>query len=285
MATFALRPRAGYLFAALVVAHVVLISTQVSSARGVPMAEEITFGFFAEIQRAASYAIGGVRSGWGSYLALKEAQTENEALRQAIAELQIRLQQEQALAAQAGSLQRLLDLRSRTRLETTGATVIGGSASPTFRTITVDKGREDGLAPDMAVIAPEGVVGRVITPTNRAAKVQLLIDRNAAAGAMVERSRAQGIVVGGGDDGLLMDYVSGTADVAVGDRVVTSGIDGIYPKGFAIGQIESIERGAGMYKTIHVRPFVQFSSIEDVLVVLTRPETGTGGAPPGADER
>ena len=83
----------------------------------------------------------------------------------------------------------------------------------------------------MAVIAPAGVVGRVVVPSARAAKVQLLIDRNAAAGALVERSRAQGVVVGSGDDRLRMEYVSEVADVVVGDVVVTSGIDGIYPEG------------------------------------------------------
>ena len=101
----------------------------------------------------------------------------------------------------------------------------------------------------MAVIAPAGVVGRIIMPTARASKVQLLIDRDAAAGVMVERSRASGVVRVGHGTGVgsadRLEYVSGTADVKVGDRVVTSGIDGIYPKGFVIGEIQSVERGAG----------------------------------------
>ena len=95
----------------------------------------------------------------------------------------------------------------------------------------------------MAVIAPAGVVGRIIQPSSRASKVQLLIDRNAAAGAMIERTRAQGVVVGTGGDELRMDYVAGSADVKAGDVVVTSGIDGIYPKGFVIGQIQSVRQG------------------------------------------
>src|SRR2546430_903788 len=82
------------------------------------------------------------------------------------------------------------------------------------------------------VIAPTGVVGRIVTLAPRAAKVQLLVDRNAGAGALVERSRAQGVVLGTGEELLRMDYVSGVADVQPGDTVVTSGIDGIYPKGF-----------------------------------------------------
>jgi rod shape-determining protein MreC len=108
-------------------------------------------------------------------------------------------------------------------------------------------------------------------PVLRASKVQLLIDRNAAAGALVERSRAQGVVQGSGADVLHMNYVSGAADVKVGDQVVTSGIDGIYPKGFVIGQIESIEPGTGEFSGIIVRPAVDFSGLESVLVVLTPP--------------
>jgi rod shape-determining protein MreC len=128
----------------------------------------------------------------------------------------------------------------------------------------------------MAVIAPAGVVGRIITPSARAAKVQLLIDRNAAAGAILERSRAQGVVEGTGGS-LRLNYVSGTADVQSGDVVSTSGIDGIYPKGFVIGQIESVERGSGEFGAIVIRPAVDFSSIEAVLVVTTPPLTGAEG--------
>ena len=127
------------------------------------------------------------------------------------------------------------------------------------------------MAPTWRVIAPRGVVGRIITPGARAAKVQLLIDRNAAAGAVVERSRSQGIVEGIGGGALRLNYVSGTADVRVGDVVVTSGIDGIYPKGFVVGQIESVGSGSGAFEAISIRPAVDFSSLEGVLVVLTPP--------------
>jgi rod shape-determining protein MreC len=132
----------------------------------------------------------------------------------------------------------------------------------------------------MAVLAPAGVVGRVIVPSARTAKVQLLVDRNAAAGALVERSRAQGIVTGAGDDQLRLEYLSGSADVQVGDKLVTSGIDGIYPKGFVIGWIEKAERVGGAYGTILVRPAVDFTSLEHVLVVLTPPAAAIDEAAP-----
>src|SRR5262249_15290060 len=122
----------------------------------------------------------------------------------------------------------------------------------------------------MPVIAPGGVVGRIVVPSLRASKVQLLIDRNAAAGAVVERSRAQGVAIGGGDERLRMEYVSELADVMVGDMVMTSGIDGIFPKGFVIGTVEEVEKSGNAYKRIVVKPALDFRSLEAVLVVTRR---------------
>lgn len=280
MALLDIRERTGYLFVAVTIAHIILISAQVNTRRGVPVLEAVTFGVFAEVQRGAASAIAAARQGWQGYFALQQVRQENERLRQEVGQLQIRLQQERALARQSQSLQELLELRRRTTLTTTAASVIAGGASPDFRTVTIDKGTSDGLRPDQAVIAPAGVIGRVIMPSARASKVQLLIDRNAAAGALIERSRAQGVVLGTGGERLRMEYVSSAADVQVNDVVVTSGVDGIYPKGFVVGQIESIERGAGMFSAIVVRPAVDFSSLEDVLVVLTPPAAADDTAAP-----
>lgn len=276
MALLDIRQRTGYLFMAVIIGHIILISAQVNTERGVPLLEAITFGTFAEVQRGASSMIGGVRTSWDDYLALQSVRSDNEQLRREVAQLQVALQQQRALAQQSRTLVDLLKLREGTKLDTVAAGVIAGSASPDFRTLTIDKGSADGLRPDMAVIAPAGVVGRIITPSARAAKVQLLIDRNAAAGAIVERSRAQGVVEGTGGS-LQLNYVSGTADVQSGDVVSTSGIDGIYPKGFVIGQIESVEKVAGAFGAIVIRPAVDFSSIEAVLVVTTPPLSGLEG--------
>jgi rod shape-determining protein MreC len=282
MAVVDIRRRTGYLFLAVIVGHVILISTQVTTKRGVPLLEEAVFGIFSEVQRAANTVTDGVRTSWQNYVALQQVRVENEQLKQQLADLRVRLQQERGLAQQSQSLQKLLDLKASTALSTTGASVIAGGASPEFRTITIDKGTRDGLHTDMAVIAPAGVVGRVIQPSARASKVQLLIDRNAAAGALIERTRAQGVVIGTGADELRMDYVTGSADVKAGDIVVTSGIDGIYPKGFVIGQIQSVHRGAGEYSAILIKPAVDFSSLEAVLIVTAPPPggetTGTAGA-------
>ncbi len=278
MAVLDIRQRTGWLFMAVIVGHIVLISAQVNTRRGVPVLESVTFGTFAEVQRAATSAVSGVREGWQNYFALQQIRRDNEALRQEVAQLRITMQQERALAQQSRTLQQVLELRDAVMVRTTAALVIGSAPDPQFRTISIDKGTHDGLTQDMAVIAPGGVVGRVIMPSARASKVQLLIDRGAGAGVMIERSRASGVISGSGatDElsfraGLIdLDYVPNTADVKVGDRVITSGVDGIYPKGFVVGEIQSVEREAGEFR-IKVRPAVDFSALETVLVVVDRP--------------
>ncbi len=269
MSILDIRQRTGYLFLAVTVGHVILISTQVTSQRGVPLLEELVFGAFAEVQRTATAVFTGVRDSYREYLALQDVRDDNERLRTEVAQLRIRLQQEQETASRTRTLQDLLQLQQTAAPDSRAATVIAGGASPDFRTITIDIGTRAGVATDMAVVTPAGVVGRVIRAGTFASKVQLLIDRNAAAGVIDARSRAQGVVVGTGTNTLELTYVEGTADVKTGDTIVTSGIDGLYPKGFVVGQVESIERSAGEYSLVRVRPSVDFSSLENVLVVTT----------------
>ena len=284
MALLDLRQRSSYLFVAVMLGHILLISAQISSKRGVPILEEVTFGLFAEVQRGASSAINGVREVWSGYVDLRNVRRENEELKRQLSEAQVELQQQRALADRSRGLETLLGLRDRTSLETVAAEIIGAASTPDFRTLTIDKGVSDGLRPDMAVISPSGVVGRVVVPSARSAKVQLLIDRNAAAGALIERSRAQGVVLGAGDGGLLMEYVPEAADVVVGDVVVTSGIDGIFPKGFVVGRVENIEKIGGAYRRIIVRPAAEASTLEEVLVVVTPSPAPTEAEETGASE-
>lgn len=283
MALADIRHRPGLVLGVAVVFHVALISAQVNTARGLPGVQMVTFGAVAELQRLAMGAVTGVADVWSGYLDLRGTHAENARLRQDLQTMQVRLQEERALAQRTESLRQLLELRERAELDTTAAEIIAGAASPEFRTVTIDKGTAHRLRTDMAVISAAGVVGRVILPSLRASKVQLLIDRNAAAGAIIERTRAQGLVVGMGQDGIRMDYVPATADVQPGDLVVTSGIDGIYPKGFVIGTVEGAERGAGTYHDIRIRPAVDFSRLEEVLVVLTpsaMADADEGATPP-----
>ncbi len=274
------RTRAGYVFLAVVLGQILLISAQVGARGGGHALQAVVVGAFAR------GAAGRSAPPWTPSGAPGTATSGCTASRRRIDELtsrlaaaQLTIAEQRALVNRSHDLEALLGLRDRSSLSTLAVDVIAAGATPDFRTLTIDRGTADGVRQDMAVIAPDGVVGRVVVPGERAAKVQLLLDRNAAAGAIIERSRAQGIAVGGGDDRLRLEYVPAEADIVVGDTVLTSGIDGIFPKGFVIGRVESADRSGGAYRRIVVAPAVDFRRLEDVLVVLTPPpnrRTGDG---------
>ena len=272
-----IRKRTGWIFFGAMIAQILLVSAQVQTKSGVRALNAVTFEVFSRVEHGTASFVKGGQGFWGNYIGLRGVRAENETLKKRLAELEVQLQQEHALAARSQRLQALMDLKSQAAMPTLAAEIIAGNPDPVMRTVTIDRGSADGVQADMGVIAPGGVVGRVIGPVARhAARVQLIVDRNAAAGALVERTRAGGMVVGvEANPPLRMDLVSNLADIQAGDVVVASGVDGIYPKGYAIGKIERAERGSGLYYTIAVRPSVDFSGLEEVLVVLTPPRPAT----------
>ena len=245
------RQRIGYLALAVFIGHVLLISAQVNARPNSSLLKTLTFGTLTELQRVMAASVGAARGVWDGYVRLQDVQEENVVLRETVDRLELRLQRQNALVQRAKSLQHLLELRDSTDAITLTAEVIGVDATPWFQTLTVNRGSSDGVRSDLAVIAPNGVVGRVLDlPGPRAAKVQLLIDQNAAAGAVIERTRSAGIVSGlGNNSELRMDYVSNLEDVEIGDRVLTSGTDGVYPRGFVIGVVSAVERGVCLLYT------------------------------------
>ena len=272
-----IRKRTGIVFLIAIIAQVLLVSAQVQTKSGVRGIEAVSFGVFARVQSTTSAAVRGVRDVWTNYAALRGARDENQTLKKQLADIEVELQQQRALAARAAKFQELLDLKSSIGLPTVAAEVIAGNANPGMRQITIGRGTADGVQANMAVISPRGVVGRIVgQPAAYAARVQLIIDHSAAAGALTERTRAGGMVVGvDKQPPLAMELVSNLADVKQDDAVVTSGVDGIYPKGYTVGWVDSVARGPGLYQVITVRPAVDFSSLEEVLVVLVPPRPAT----------
>jgi rod shape-determining protein MreC len=265
----AIHRRSGYLFAAVVVGQFLLISIQATTHTGVPLLQAAVFGVLAEVQRAGAGVYDTIGEAWGGYVALRGVRAENAELRHEIASLRVLLQQQTAVASESQRLHALLGLRDSAPVTTVAADVVGGGAAPDSRTLTINLGALDGVRADMAVIAPEGVVGRIVLTGARVAKVQLLVDGNAASGVRTDRTAAEGIALGGQDGLLRLDYVSPTAEIAEGDTVRTSGLDGIYPKGFIVGTITQVERVGGIYRRILVRPAVDFTRLDHVLVVTS----------------
>ena len=250
--------------------QVALISAQLMAQPGTTMLDTAVFSTLSEAQRLVARTTGLIGNTWNGYIGLRGVHQEKSELEEEVAALRLQLQQQHALVQQARNLERLLELRQSVDADTLSARVIGADATPWFRTLTIDRGGLDHVHEDLAVIAPAGIVGRTFgQPGLRAARVHLLIDRNAAAGALVERTRAAGIIVGQDDPtAFSMEYVSNQEDVVVGDRVIASGADGIFPHGFAIGTVSQVERGPDLYKTIRVTPAVDFTRIEQVLIVM-----------------
>ena len=250
--------------------HVLLISAQVQSRTGVPVLEAAAFGAFAEVQRTIAAVAETGRRLWTNYVALRGAARENEELRRRILDLEGQVQEQRALASRTRILEDTLGLRRTQSAPTLAARVIAGSPMPTVLTVTVDRGREDGVEPDMAVIGANGVVGRVIAPVaRRAATVQLLVDRDAGLAVTFERAAAGGVAAGNGTTTLSAKYVPVLAVVQAGERVLTSGQDGVFPPGFVVGAVETVT-GKGAEREIAIRPAVDFSRVDLVLILLSK---------------
>jgi len=198
---------------------------------------------------------------------------ENIALKRRINDLSI---DNQLLAEQADENKRLRDLLVfRKKFEHTmlPAEIIGRDPSGWFKTILVDKGSSDGICKDVGVITPDGVVGRVVEVGPNSAKVLLLSDVNSYVDAIVKRTRAHGMVMGRGGNMCTLSYVLKTEDVALGDVIVSSGINIRYPKGIIIGTVTKINSNrSGFFQSIEVQPSVDFSKLQEVLIVLRGPD-------------
>lgn len=278
-----IRRRTLTLFVVVCLGHVLLISAQVQSRTGLPVIESVAFGAFAGVQRMTAGMADAVRNGWTNYFALRGAARENAALRQRILDLEAAVQQQEAMVGRTRGLEATLGLKQSLADPTVTAEVIAGNPSPGSLTVTINRGTSDGIAEDMAVIGSRGVVGRIIRPVApNAATVQLIVGRAAAVAVSFERSNAGGMATGGAADGLLRaEYVPVLADVQPGEKVVTSGQDGIFPQGFLVGTVDRVARGSGPDREIAIRPAVDFSHVDIVLVVARAPFR----APPPGGQR
>lgn len=205
---------------------------------------------------------------WSGYVALVDAHQDNQRLEGRVALLESELLRVGELERENARLSELLSFRARLEGTVYGARVIARDPGPLSMTLTIDRGERDHIRRGMAVLAPQGVVGQIAEASHAAARVVLLTDHNSGIDAIVQRSRARGIVQGGTDGSCYMNYLSRDADVAVGDRVLTSGLDGIFPKGVVIGEVIDVSRRhRGLLQTAVVRPSAALDRLEEVLVV------------------
>jgi rod shape-determining protein MreC len=265
--------RSRLLLAGLVLAHLAVISHQVDGGGGVSLLQRGLLTALSPLQRGVGAVVRGVAEAWRGWAFHRETYLENQRLLARVRQLQTELQARSNRAREAERLRELLGLRRAVPLETLAAEVVGRDGVPWFRSLTIDKGESDGVSLDDPVVSPTGVVGRVFAVGPSAARVQVLLDRDGGAGVIVERSRVPGVVTGqvaspeSGAEDLVLKYVPERSDVVVGDVVLTSGLDRIYPKGLVVGRVRFVGKGSGLFRDIRVEPSARFDRLEEVLVV------------------
>jgi rod shape-determining protein MreC len=265
--------RSRILLLGLVLVHLAAISHQVDGGGGVSLLQRGALTLLTPLQDGLNALLAGAVETWRAYGFHRQTYEQNRQLEQRVRQLETALEVREHGASESERLRELLGLRKALPFETLAAQVVSRDGVPWFRTLTLDKGQSDGVVLNAPVLSPTGVVGRVFAIGPHAARVQVLLDRDSGAGVVVERSRAAGVVSGqvtGPDspsEDLVMKYVEDRADVVVGDVVVTSGLDRIYPKGLVVGRVRSVKKGAGLFQEIRVEPSAQFSRLEEVLVV------------------
>ena len=224
----------------------------------------------APVEAAATRFGDSTRALWRHYIGLVGVQRENERLQGELARLRSEQVRIAELEAENRRLHALLGLKSVLGLNAIGARVIGGDATGLGRTVIIDQGSANGVRAGMAVLSTEGVVGRVITAGSQAARVMLINDYNSALEAIDERSRTRGLVTGTLSGQVALKYVGRSGDVRVGDTLITSGQDGIYPGKLLVGSVANVAReGPGLFLEVRVKPAARLDRLEQVLVVGT----------------
>ncbi len=209
------------------------------------------------------------RNVWRYYFSLVSAARENDHLRKQLRRIISENNQCKEVLLANQRLRRLLNFHKEIKAHTFAAEVIAQDPSTWFRTIVIDKGSSDNVEPNMPVVMPEGIVGQVVNVSLDYSKVLLINDPNSAVDALCQRTRARGIVRGGINEKCDFEYVLRKDDVRVGDIVVSSGLDGVYPKGLRIGRVSRvIKRNSGIFQAVEVEPYVNFNKLEEVLVVV-----------------
>lgn len=234
------------------------------------MFERAVMVLFSPVPKTVNWIGGTASDMYHGYLDMRRSVAENNDLHRKVADLateNLKLRQSET---DLRRLRSLLGYSEQFAMQTSMAQAIMLDTSTRFKSIILDRGSNSGIEVNDAIVNANGLIGRVVLTTKDMAKVQLIVDSNSSVGSLVERTRRQGVIRGDGANGLQMYDVPSLADVQPGDVVLSAGIDGIYPKGIPIGVVTKAEKGQELFKTIRIRPSVDFGSVEEVIVIHTR---------------
>jgi rod shape-determining protein MreC len=260
------------LLAALILAQVLLLAFQIKRDNNVRLVRYWTVQTLTPVERLGTWSFSKIGGLWSGYIGLRNARTENARLQKELDELRMRNRELESQAAEGQRLANLLSFRNaHPEASMLAAEVIGASADPTSHTLFINRGERDHVRRNLAVITPEGIVGKIVEVFPTSSQVLLINDKESGVGALFAGTRTHGVVKGSGDPNPRMDYIVNDEKVQIGDKILTSGEDHIFPKDLPIGKVESAKASAP-FQVISIDPAARLDRLEDVLVLLTQQE-------------
>jgi rod shape-determining protein MreC len=268
-------PRHVSLLVAVLLAQLFLLAYQIKTENNVRLIRAWAVAVIGPIQEGVNTAWEGGSSLISDYVALFNARRENQRLQAELDQARLRLQRLEARASEADQLAALLEFKqAHADAPLIAAQVIGASPAATSRAVLIDRGADAGFAPNMVVLTPEGVVGKIVEVYPGASQVLLITDRKSGVGVELAGSHVKGVLKGGGSSLTRLEYIPHEETVAVGTRVVSSGQDQLFPKGLAVGEVVSVRPGE-FFQEIVVQPAAPLTRLDQVLVLAGPPDTLT----------
>ena len=264
--------RIAFVVIGLLLLHLTLISVQVEDPSGTVLFKRWILEAGSPLLNGTSHLSRELTDLWTGYLWLRGAREENVRLQERVRDLGLLNHNLKQVQEENSRLRRLLAFGAAIPFETIGGRVVGRAPDFLANTLYLNRGTAEGIRSNQPVVSDSGVVGRTVLVTRTGCQVQLITNGDASVGVMVERTRTPGVVRGTENSLLDLNYISNTEDVAVGDIVLTSGLDGIYPKGLPIGKVVDSQKGKTGFRTIRVQPSADLVRMEEVLVLLGPPK-------------
>ena len=261
------RYRSLMLLAAVLFAQLLVMAYQLRRQQDVPLVRGAVVYVVAPIQKSLAVAVASLRGVWEGYVYLWGTRRQNQVLNDEVDRLKLENQRLRAQAEQGRRLQVLFDIRQQLPLPTVAAQVLSAGSSETARILMIDKGASHGLKPDLPVLVPDGVVGKVLHVFSDTAQVLLVTDPYSGVASLLEDSRVHGVLKGRNQPDCIMAYVPNGEEVRAGQIVYTSGDDQVFPKGLPLGVVLEARPGPE-FQQITVRPLAQLNRLEEVLVIL-----------------
>jgi rod shape-determining protein MreC len=253
----------------LALINIVLLTVSAKHPHKHTLVDRVAMASIVPFQEGVTRTMHFCRNVWHHYFYLVGVREECDRLKKMLAKAEMDRGRYLESELACKRLEELLEVKSEVSHHLLPAQVAGLDPSGWSKTIIINKGTKDGVAKGMAVIAPGGIVGHVIRDYDWSSQVLLVVDRSSAMDALVQRTRFRGVVEGDTDETCRFKYVVRKADVNAGDTVISSGLDGIFPKGLPVGKVVEVSKPAsGLFQEVKVRPFVNFTRLEEVLVIL-----------------